>query len=194
MEADIALLVNSDPKRARDMAENALALAGTLGDRNLEVVGMAILGSALIASGQVDEGVRRLDEAAALAVGEEFSEVWAPGWALCHTVMACAWVGEFSRASQWCRAMHAFCVTWSARHFFGIYRTAYGTVLATHGDWLTAEQELTSAMEDLHAARPGVAATTAVRLAQLRVRQGRVEEARRLFETALPMGQAVVAL
>ena len=55
-------------------------------------------GSALVASGAVGRGLRRLEECAALAVGEEFAETAAPGWALCHTVSACADVGDFGRA------------------------------------------------------------------------------------------------
>ena len=129
-----------------------------------------------------------------MAVGEDYADALAPGWALCHTVSSCADVGEFGRAAQWSRTMHGFSLRWSARHFFGVCRTAYGAVLATHGDWPTAEQELTSAMDDLRAARPGLAAPTAVRLGQLRVRQGRADDARRLFESALPYAQAVVAI
>jgi hypothetical protein len=93
--------------------------------------------------------LRRLDECASLAVGEEFAETAAPGWALCHTVSACADVGDFARAAQWCRALHTWSAVWQARHFFGVCRTAYGEVLATAGDWKSAEQELVSAMEDL---------------------------------------------
>jgi DNA-binding CsgD family transcriptional regulator/tetratricopeptide (TPR) repeat protein len=194
LEADLALLVDGEPERAARIAAEALALASALGDRDIEVVGLAILGSALIASGVVDVGVKRLDEAGALAVGERFADVIAPGWALCHTVSACTDVGDFGRAAQWCRALEHFSERWAARHFFGICRSAYGGVLTTRGDWVSAELELTSAIDDLHAARPGLAAPAAVRLGQLRARQGRAEEARRLYEAALPLPQAVVAI
>ncbi len=193
-EADIALLHHADAVSAVRIAEEALELARSVAARDLELVATAILGSALIAAGEVVEGVRRLDEAAAMAVGEDYADALAPGWALCHTVSSCTDVGEFGRAAQWSRTMHGFSLRWSSRHFFGVCRTAYGAVLATHGDWPTAEQELTSAMDDLRATRPGLAAPTAVRLGQLRVRQGRTDEARRLFESALPHAQAVVAI
>ena len=194
LEADIALLAKSDPPAAERLAREALALARRIADAGVEVVALAILGSALVAAGAVDEGVRRLDECAALAVGEEFAETAAPGWALCHTVSACADVGDFGRAEQWCRALHTWSAEWQARHFFGICRTAYGEVLATSGDWPSAEQELVSAMEDLRTTRPALAAPTAVRLGRLRVRQGDLAEARALFEAALPLPQAILAL
>jgi ATP/maltotriose-dependent transcriptional regulator MalT len=194
MEADIALLAHADPTTAEGVARQALEVGRAVPDAGVEVIALAILGSAQIASGRVEEGVSRLEECTALAVSEEFTESAAPGWALCHTVTACAEVGDFTRAEQWCRAMHAWSATWQARHFFGICRTAYGDVLATSGDWSSAEEELTSAMEDLSTTRPGLAAPTAVRLGCLRARQGDIAEARRLFESALPLPAAIVSL
>ena len=194
IEADIALLARSDPATAERRAHEALDLARRIQDVGVEVVGLAVLGSALVAGGAFEEGVRRLDESAAAAVGEEFSETAAPGWALCHTVSACADVGDFGRAAQWCRALHTWSAAWQARHFFGVCRTAYGEVLATGGDWPSAEQEFVSAMEDLRTTRPALAAPTAVRLGRLRARQGDLAEARALFEAALPLPQAILAL
>jgi ATP/maltotriose-dependent transcriptional regulator MalT len=194
LEADIALLANSDPATTERLAREALELARSIKDVGVEVVALALLGCALVASGAVDEGLRRLDECAALAVGEEFAETAAPGWALCHTVSACADVGDFGRAAQWCRTLHTWSATWQARHFFGVCRTAYGEVLATGGDWRSAEQELLSAMADLRTTRPALAAPTAVRLGRLRMRQGDLAEARALFEAALPLPQAILAL
>ena len=139
---------------AERLAREALELARGIEDVGVEVVALALIGCALVACGAVDEGVQSLDECAALAVGEEFAETAAPGWALCHTVSACADVGDFGRAAQWCRALHSWSAVWQARHFFGVCRTAYGEVLATSGDWPSAEQELLSALEDLRTTRP----------------------------------------
>ena len=194
LEADIALLAESDPATAVEKAREAVELARHIPDVGVEVVGLAILGSALVALSAVDEGLQCLDECATLAVAEDFSEMAAPGWALCHTVSVCANVGDFGRAAQWCRALHTWSATWQARHFFGICRTAYGDVLATRGDWPSAEQELVSAMEDLRTTRPALAAPTAVRLGRLRGSQNDLAQARILFEAALPLPQAVLAL
>ena len=193
-EADMALLAKGDPASAERLAREGLDLARGIADVGVEVVALAVLGSALVASGSAEEGLSRLDEAAALAVGEEFAETIAPGWALCHTVSSFAEVGDFGRAAQWCRALHSWSATWHARLFFGVCRTAYGQVLAAGGDWPNAEQELRSAMADLRATRPGLVAPTAVRLGLLRARQGKLAEARRLFEAALPLPAAIAAL
>ena len=194
LDADIALLAKSDPSTAARLAGEALDLARGIGDVGVEVVALALLGSALVASGAVGEGLQRLEECAAMAIGEEFVETAAPGWALCHTVSACADVGDFGRAAQWCRALHTWSAVWQARHFFGVCRTAYGEVLATSGDWSSAEQELLSALDDLRTTRPALAAPTAIRLGRLRLRQGDVAQARTLFEGALPLPHAILAL
>ena len=57
-ESDIALLVKRDPAAARAGAAEALELARTVGDADVEVVALAMLGSALIACGDVEEGLR----------------------------------------------------------------------------------------------------------------------------------------
>lgn len=194
LDADIALLAKSDPTAAERLAREALELARGIRDEGVEVIALAILGSALIASGAVEEGLARLEECAALALGEEFTETAAPGWALCLTVSACANLGDFGRAEQWSRAFHTWSAVWQARHFFGVCRGVYGEVLATSGDWPSAEQELLSAIDDLQATRPALAAPTAIRLGRLRVRQGDLTQARTLFETALPLPQAILAL
>ena len=111
MAADIALYAQGNPETALEHARAAIDPGRQLRDAGVEVVGNAILGSALVASGDVDDGLRRLEEAAALAIAERFEVLVAAGWALCHTVSVCTNVGDFPRAGQWCRALHA----WSER-------------------------------------------------------------------------------
>ncbi len=194
LECDLAFLAKRDPETARAGASEALELARRIGDADVEVVALAMLGSTLIACGAVEEGLERLAECVSLAVAEEFDEIASPGWAYCHTVAACAEVGDFGRAEQWCDVLHAWSATWRARQFFGICRTAYGEVLAARGDWDAAEEELRSAMDDLESTRPALAGPAAVRLGHLRLRQGKEDEARALFDRALPLPQAVIAI
>lgn len=192
LESDVALLAKSDPATAQALATEAMDLAAEIEDAGVQVVALALLGSALVASGDVEDGMRRLEECVALAVSEDFVDVEAPGWALCHTVSACADIGEFARAEQWCRALHTWSAVWRSRHFFGVCRTVYGDVLATSGDWSSAEQELLSALDDLRTTRPVLAAR--IRLGRLRMRQGDLVASRTLLEAALPLPQAVIAL
>ncbi|MGZ5401155.1 MAG: LuxR C-terminal-related transcriptional regulator [Nocardioides sp.] len=194
LEADIALLSLGDLDAAERQARDALGLARSIGAVDVETIALAILGSAMVAAGAVEAGLQQLDASAGLALAEDFADTASPGWALCHTVSGCAQAGELDRAEQWSRALHSWSTTWRARHFFGICRTAYGGVLAARGDWPLAEQELSTAIDDIRTTRPALAAPTSVRLGELRTRQGRIDDARALFEAALPHPHAVVGL
>jgi ATP/maltotriose-dependent transcriptional regulator MalT len=192
-ESNIAFMAGADLATARARAEQALELARQLGSVDLEMVALTMTGSAMVGEGKIEEGFERLAQSVSLAVAEDFAEKAAPAWTFCHTVTACAGIGDFGRAEQWCAAMHTWAANWRARQFFGICRTAYGEVLTAHGDWDSADEELASAVEDLAGSAP-VRAVAAIRLGALRTRQGRLDEARALFESALPMPQAIIAM
>jgi hypothetical protein len=53
--------------------------------------------------------------------------------------------------------MSASAERWGAVHSRGVCRSAYGTVLASCGDWEAAELELIAALGEFEAARPGMA-------------------------------------
>ena len=67
-------------------------------------------------------------------------------------------------------------------------------MLVCCGDWAGAETELTGAISDLEAARPGMVGGGLVRLGELRARQGRPQDARELFERAGVSRQALLGL
>jgi DNA-binding CsgD family transcriptional regulator len=175
-------------------ARRAIRLGRDCGVPDLEAIGMSLEGFALVGQARVRDGVRRLDEAAAIATGEHLQLPISLGWALCYMIAACEGVGDFPRATQWCRVMRASTERWGARHSRGVCRSAYGAVLACGGDFEGAETELTGALCDLEAARPGMVGGGLVRLGELRQRQGRLEEARELFERAGTHRLAVVGL
>jgi ATP/maltotriose-dependent transcriptional regulator MalT len=158
---------------------------------DLEAVGLAQEGVALVARGRVEEGMRRLDEASVIAAGEDLELPACAAWSHCYLISACAGVGDLPRAEHWCEAMRVWAERWGSRSFLGVCRVSYGRVLSSSGRWEAAESELMAAVVDLEAARPGMAASGLVRLADLRFRQGRADEARALLERA---GSTVAAL
>lgn len=194
LEAEVAMLWDGDPVEASRLSREAVELGRALGVADFEAVGLAREGATLVTRGEVDEGSRLLDEAAAIAMDEDFALALTPGWTLCILVSVCDQVGDLPRATQWCEAMSDLAGRWHARHFLGACRSAYGSVLATGGEWERAERELTAAVADLRAARPGLASAGLVRLGELRRRQGRAAEARELFEQALPADGGLVGL
>ena len=194
MEAYFALEVDADLELATARAGEATALGVELGIADLEALGIAIAGAALVVGGRVDEGMRRLDQAAAVAAGEEFELPISPAWALCILIGVCERLGDFARVSQWCAAMQSMGERLNGRHLVGVCRSAYGHVLASRGEWPAAESELVAAVADLEAMRPGMAPDGLARLGELRARQGRTEEARALFERAGANRAALVGL
>ena len=194
IEGYFALEVAADPQTAAVKGAEAAALGAELAVPDLEALGIAIEGAALVVQGRVSEGLRRLDEAAAVSAGEEFELPISPAWALCILIAVCERVGDFARVVQWCDAMRAIGERLKGRHLIGVCRSAYGQVLACRGEWPAAEVELVAALGDLEAMRPGMAPDGRVRLGELRARQGRVDEARALFELALPHRPALLGL
>jgi DNA-binding NarL/FixJ family response regulator len=193
-EGSYLVNVIGDLEEAARLAARAAGLGRELGVSDLEAVGLALEGITLVRRGSVQEGMRLLDEASAIAAAEELRLPLARGWALCYLISACEGVGDFPRATQWCSAARVIAERWDARQMLGVCRSAYGNVLATNGDWAAAEVELTGAVADLLAARPAMAAGGLARLGELRARQGRDDDARALFERAGAHPRAVVGL
>src|SRR5918994_6603971 len=160
--------------QAAALAQRGAAIGRELGPPDLEAVGLALEGITHVRRGRVDAGMRLLDEASAIARGEDMRMPIAEGWALCYLISACEGVGDFRRAAQWCQAVRSVAEDWGGRQLVGICRSAYGNVLATNGDWEAAELELTGAVGDLQRSRPGMAAGGLARLGELRARQGRL--------------------
>lgn len=193
-EAYMVHALDGDAARALELARDGIRIGREHGVTDLEALGLAQAGLAQVRAGLVQPGLRDLDEAVGLTTGDDLRHPISPAWTLCLMLSACARLGDVSRAEQWCGALRAFCERWNNRHLMGTCRTSYGWVQATSGSWDTAESELEQAIEDLQNTRRPVAASGLARLGTLRVRQGRPEEARELFEQAAPEPEAIIGL
>ena len=98
----------------------------------------------------------------------------------CHMIDACKLVRDLERATEWCLRVRDIATRFAGRQMFSICRTAYADVLLWHGDWERAEEELMAAIEELGKLRPGRDVDPLARLAELRRRQGRTDEAEAL--------------
>ncbi len=185
LDGYLSLKLDGDVEAGVERGRAAAALGAELGVADLEALGRAVEGDSLVTGGAIEEGLRCLDEAAALAATEEFEyPTITPAFTQCILISTCEKAGDFGRVAQWCEAMRAIGEQLDGRHVVGVCRSAYGNVLTARGEWPQAELELTDALGALEATRPGLAPAGLVRLGELRVRQGRAEEARELFERA----------
>ena len=169
-----------DASERERLALAALAIARRFGDRDLEFGAMALLGDAYVASGRVAEGMTLLDETMAAVSGGEVAAIEAIREIFCRLLSACERAVDVRRAEQWL-AVARRSVAWSdfAPPFC---RSHYGGILIAIGRWDEAEEELLAAIRTLERGYRAQRTLPLVRLADLRVRQGRFEEAERLLE------------
>lgn len=181
VEGETALLLEDDLTTARRCAEEALALGRACGAIDVEMLALAMQGLAQVGEGEIEDGMACLDEAAAAALGGELEdEAWA-NRILCYLIFACEWVRDFDRATQWCEKMRQIADRMQLTFAQGICRVHYAGVLISCGKWPEAETQLADATAMLRASRPPYAAEGVVRLADLRRRQGRLDEAVAIF-------------
>lgn len=191
-EASLSLLKDGDPERAHALASEGVRIAQQVGSIDLEMLGRAVQGMALVASGSVTAGMGHLDEVNAAIIAGELKDWIAIGLSCCYMIAACDRVRDYERAVQWCTRLRDACAKWGLRPLFAVCRTQYACICLWRGSWFEAEQELLSAGAELAASRPAMTAEALVHLAELRRRQGRLVEAVELLEKIPQHGIALL--
>jgi DNA-binding CsgD family transcriptional regulator len=171
----------ADPEEAQRHFERAVEIGKQLGDPDGEVRGLNQLGFLKVMRGDLEGGMALLDETMAAAMGGELRDAWAIGATCCSMLFACERISDLQRAAQWCQLVINF--TESRRYvpLSALCRSIYAGVLISRGDWERAETELLAALEAYRGLGRPLAAYPLARLAHLRVRQGRLEEAEQLI-------------
>jgi tetratricopeptide (TPR) repeat protein len=170
----------SDASERERLATAAIEIATRYGDRDLEFDAMALLGEAYVASGRVIEGMTLLDQAMVAVASGEVVAVGPAGEIYCRMLSACERATDVRRAEQWLAAATRF-------EAWGDFvpptcRTHYGGILIALGRWEEAERELLTAIRAFQTGYWASQLFALLWLADLRVRQGRFEEAERLLE------------
>jgi DNA-binding NarL/FixJ family response regulator len=159
----------------------AMEIAERFGDTDLEFDALAYAGVGLVERGRIAEGMRKLDEAAAAARGGEVKAFAAAGEIYCKMLLACEMALDVRRAEQWTDVANSLVrhsnVPWAS----AICRMYYGGILTAAGRWAEAEAELGTSVRIYDACYRALRSGAVVRLADLRVRQGRLEEAEQLL-------------
>lgn len=183
-EGVMALVLNNDTATAQKLGAQAATAGRTLGVVDLEMLGLALEGLARVCAGDIAEGMRCLDESTTAAVSGEMTDPDACASACCFLINACERVRDYDRAAQWCIYVQELAKRWSYSLMFSTCRTQYAGILIWRGEWTEAEAMLVEATENLVTSRPAEAADGIVRLADLRRRQGRIDEAAKLLAQA----------
>ena len=157
----------------------ALTIGRRFGDPDVEFEALSHLGCLHVMSGRVEQGMLLLDEALAAICADELREVATVDSIMCGLFWACELVNDVPRADQWMRATAGLV----RRHnvVAAFCRAHYGGILTAAGRWNEAETELLQAARHFDRGMPQRRAAAMIRLADLRVRQGRLEEAAQLL-------------
>lgn len=172
----------SDPEAMATYAHEALEVAEEFANVDLQGLALGYGGLARVLVGQVEEGMAWLDEAMVAATAGEMRDQVAIGLVFCVTLTACHHALDLERAEQWAETADRYLTRNPQTSFFATCRTFYGSMLTATGRWDRAEQELLRALRTFEAGYQAMRIDALVRLAELRVRQGRYEEAQELLQ------------
>lgn len=175
------LLAETLEERERRV-RTAMRIAKRFRSADLEFHALAYLGECQVERGEVAEGLRRVDEAAAAASGGELTDPFSIGEIYCKMLVCCELTLDVRRAEQWMAVAEAFV---RRSHFLpisAICRTHYGGILTAAGRWPEAEEELSISARIYASGYRTMRSSALARLADLRVRQGRLAEAEQLLD------------
>ena len=176
-------MFEGDRPRKEAQFRTALAEARRHSDTDLELSTLAYLGASLVHGDRTEEGMMLLDEALAGVAGGDVDDFLVVEEVFCQLFSACEHAHDVTRADQWIRVGEAIAQRRNLPVVTAFCRTHYGGVLTAAGRWPEADATLTEAVRLWSLGRrSGLREGALIRLADLRVRQGRLEEAEQLLD------------
>jgi DNA-binding CsgD family transcriptional regulator/tetratricopeptide (TPR) repeat protein len=161
--------------------EEAIEVASTTQDNNLAFAALAYLGASLVHADRIDEGMVRLDESLAAVAGGEVGDLFVIEEIFCQMFSACERAHDVARAEQWLKVGEIVATRRNLPAVVAYCRTHFGGVMTAAGRWNEAEAALTDAIRLWALGWRTLKKGALTRLADLRIRQGRLEEAEQLL-------------
>jgi DNA-binding NarL/FixJ family response regulator len=152
------------------------------GDDDLTFVALAYRGANLVHADRTDEGMALLDEACAAVAGSDVDDFCILQEIFCQLFAACEYAHDVARADQWIRIGEAIAARRRLPAVSAFCRTHYGGLLTDAGRWPEADEALTEAVRLWALGHRSLQGGARIRLADLRIRQGQLEEAASLLE------------
>jgi DNA-binding CsgD family transcriptional regulator len=186
--------VTDDPVESEALARQAAEIGRANGNADLELMAMHAVGQALVQQGRTEEGMSLLDEAMAGVIGGEGGDPLTVAQMSCMTMVVCGSCFDVERATQWVQSLEHFIDRYGCPFLYAECRTYYGRVLFENGDWAAAEALLAEAIamsKGVFAAPHAFASGT---FAELRLAQGRLEDAARALRGVEGREEAAAAV
>ena len=183
-----AALSRGDLDAALGHADDVLAIAGRLGDRNLYALGTHDRGRVLVARGAVEEGLALLDEAVVAAISDELSPL-VTAVVYCNSTVACQDLADYRRAAEFAEAAREWCDRQAIAGFPGMCRVRRAEVTRLRGRWDEAEHEARQACAELEDFCLDYAGEGFYQIGEIRLRMGDLQAADEAFRRAHELGR-----
>lgn len=182
----------ADRAEARRRLVAVAARARELGDAALECDALALRGQHDVLAGHVEEGMQALDEALVTVCAGEVADPVVVEGACCMMLWACEVTADVGRAEQWMARLDRHAASRGGVGLRPVCRSYHGGILAVAGRWTEAEETLRTALAAQDDTYRFVTHNAMVRLADLRLREGRWEEAEMLLQDVEASPDAVL--
>jgi class 3 adenylate cyclase len=174
---------------ARAEFARAEDLARKFGDPSLEAIARVFIGTVLVATGEVEQGLALLDEATASAVSGELDPL-ATGIVYCVTIHSCQTLGDCARAAEWTEEANRWCDRLDVSGFPGACRIHRAEIMRLRGEWPKAEEQALQACEELQQYQRQVTGAGFYEIGEIRRRRGDFAAAEEAYRTASEHGHS----
>src|SRR6185503_4977237 len=145
-------------------------------------------GRVLLLQGELDKGLKLLDEASTAALGGELNP-FSSCMVYCMTITSCHGVGDYDRAKQWTDIAHKWCDGNSLTGFPGACRVHHAEILRLAGHWDQAENEAVNACQELSGYDVWTVAAGYYQVGEIRRRRGDFAAAEEAYRKAHELGR-----
>ena len=176
-----------DSAKLGSLSAEANAIAARFQDRDLFAISTATQGTAIAQGGDIEAGLRMVEEATVGAVNGELGP-WATGWIYCMMISLNAQVADWQRAGHWTEAAVDWCNRQAINGFPGVCRVHRAEIMRLRGDLTLAEEEARTASVELASFNLMFSAEAFRELGEIRLKMGDLDGAEESFRQAQEMG------
>jgi DNA-binding SARP family transcriptional activator len=185
--AMMVALMTDDPEKCLAAGRSTYEMGVRHGIVDLQGVGLVFQGGVLIRRGQVMEGLALHDEAMAMAVGGNLSQLITVQ-IFCQVVRTCCELGDYRRAEEWTKAIEDCFARTGLTSFPGDCEAHRVTIMIHRGAWALAEQEAHRACAKAQCFDPVHVGFVFAGVGEIRLRIGDLTGAEEAFAKAEELG------
>jgi DNA-binding winged helix-turn-helix (wHTH) protein len=180
-------VATGDPEAAVRNGRRGLEIGERIGSEEIEALARIYLGYGEIALGNVGEGIRLVDEAAATVLSGNVGPR-AGGIIYCGLIWLCCNRGDWQRAAQWGESFDRWREREGMTRFTGLCQLHRAEVISISGNATEAEREIRIACDQLAAYSPFAVGDAFRLLGDLHLMRGDLEQADIAYRRAHDLG------